>query len=111
MKILVANIGSTSLKWRLFDFSNNAERLLHKGGFERVTDYPKAIEDCLAQLKDVKAIASESELAAVGFKTVIAKNVRLEESPAYKESIFSFAPDSRGALDYYRLSEEVIGRV
>jgi len=45
------------------------------------------------------------------FKTVIAKNVRLEESPAYKESIFSFAPDSSGALDYYRLSEEVIGRV
>jgi len=45
------------------------------------------------------------------FKTVIAKNVRLEESPAYKESIFTFAPDSRGALDYYRLSEEVIGRV
>jgi len=37
MKILVANIGSTSLKWRLFDFSNNGERLLHKGGFERVT--------------------------------------------------------------------------
>ena len=51
MKILVANLGSTSLKWRLFDFSNSAERLLHKGGFERVTDYPKAIEDCLAELK------------------------------------------------------------
>ena len=51
MKILVANIGSTSLKWRLFDFSNNAERLLHKGGFERVTDYPKAIEDCLGKSK------------------------------------------------------------
>ncbi len=75
MKILVANIGSTSLKWRLFDFANNAERLLHKGGFERVADYPKAIEDCLAQLKDAGALASESELAAVGFKTVIAKNV------------------------------------
>ena len=57
MKILVANIGSTSLKWRLFDFSNNAERLLHKGGFERVTDYPKAIEDCLAELKKANAIA------------------------------------------------------
>ena len=83
MKILVANIGSTSLKWRLFDFSNNAERLLHKGGFERVTDYPKAIENCLAQLKQAGAIASETELAAVGFKTVIAKNVtgcvRLDE--------------------------------
>jgi hypothetical protein len=84
MKILVANIGSTSLKWRLFDFSNgNAERLLHKGGFERVTDYPKAIEDCLAGLKNAKAIQDESELSAVGFKTVIAKNVtgcvRLDE--------------------------------
>ncbi len=83
MKILVANIGSTSLKWRLFDFSNNAERLLHKGGFERVTDYSKAIEDCLAELKKANAIASESELSAVGFKTVIAKNVtgcvRLDE--------------------------------
>jgi acetate kinase len=83
MKILVANIGSTSLKWRLLDFSNNAERLLHKGGFERVTDYSKAIEDCLAELKKANAIASESELSAVGFKTVIAKNVtgcvRLDE--------------------------------
>jgi chromosome partitioning protein len=45
------------------------------------------------------------------FNTVISKSVRLEESPAYKESIFTFAPDSSGALDYYRLSEEVIGRV
>jgi acetate kinase len=83
MKILVANIGSTSLKWRLFDFSNNAERLLHKGGFESVTDYPKAIEDCLAALKQANVIASEKDLAAVGFKTVIAKNVtgcvRLDE--------------------------------
>ncbi|MEI6077201.1 MAG: acetate kinase [Verrucomicrobiota bacterium] len=75
MKILVANIGSTSLKWRLFDFSNNAERLLHKGGFERVSDYPKAIEDCLAQLKQANAIQSETELSAVGFKTVIAKDI------------------------------------
>jgi acetate kinase len=83
MKILIANIGSTSLKWRLFDFSNGAETLLHKGGFERVTDYPKAIEDCLAQLKESKAISSENQLAAVGFKTVIAKDVtgciRLDE--------------------------------
>lgn len=83
MKILVANLGSTSLKWRLFDFSNNAERLLHKGGFERVADYPKAIEDCLAQLKEVGAISNERDLAGVGFKTVVAKNVsgcvRLDE--------------------------------
>jgi len=83
VKILIANIGSTSLKWRLFDCSDNAERLLHKGGFERVADYPRAIEDCLAQLKDAGALANERELAAVGFKTVIAKGVtgcvRLDE--------------------------------
>jgi len=42
---------------------------------------------------------------------VISKNVRLEESPAYRESIFSYAPDSSGALDYYKLSEEVVKRV
>ena len=44
------------------------------------------------------------------FKTVIGKNVRLEESPAYRESIFSFAPDSSGAADYYSLCEEVMDR-
>lgn len=44
------------------------------------------------------------------FKTVISKNVRLEESPAYRESIFSFAPDSSGAADYYSLCEEVMDR-
>ena len=44
------------------------------------------------------------------FKTVITKSVRLEESPAYKESIFAFAPESSGATEYYRLCEEVIDR-
>jgi chromosome partitioning protein len=45
------------------------------------------------------------------FKTVITKSVRLEESPAYKESIFRFAPDSSGAAEYYSLCEEVMDRV
>jgi acetate kinase len=84
VKILVANLGSTSLKWRLFDFSNGGERMLHKGGFERVTDYPKAIGDCLRQLKEGGHIESERDLAAVGFKTIIARGVngcvRLDES-------------------------------
>jgi chromosome partitioning protein len=44
------------------------------------------------------------------FRTVITKSVRLEESPAYKESIFTFAPDSTGATEYYSLCEEVIDR-
>jgi acetate kinase len=84
MKILVANLGSTSLKWRLFDFSNGGERLLHKGGFERVTDHPKAIGDCLQQLKAGGHIESERDLAAVGFKTIMARGVngcvRLDEN-------------------------------
>ena len=45
------------------------------------------------------------------FQTVITKSVRLEESPAYRESIFTFAPRSTGAYEYYRLSEEVLSRV
>lgn len=45
------------------------------------------------------------------FKTRISKNVRLEESPAYKETIFSFAPKSPGAEEYKKLSMEVIQRV
>ena len=45
------------------------------------------------------------------FRTIISRSVRLEESPAYKEPIFTFAPHSTGVLQYYKLSEEVIGRV
>ena len=52
----------------------------------------------------------EKVFGAKVFRTVIARNVRLEESPAYRESIFSFAPDSKGAADYYRLCDEVIDR-
>lgn len=45
------------------------------------------------------------------FRTVISKSIRLEESPAYKEAIFSFAPRSSGAIEYYSLSEEILARV
>jgi len=45
------------------------------------------------------------------FKTRISKNVRLEESPAYKETIFAYAPKSSGAEEYKKLAQEVIQRV
>jgi chromosome partitioning protein len=45
------------------------------------------------------------------FRTTITKSIRLEESPAHKEPIFTFAPQSSGAYEYYRLCEEVIERV
>ena len=44
------------------------------------------------------------------FDTVITKSVRLEESPAYKESIFTFAPQSSGAIEYEKLCNEVLSR-
>jgi chromosome partitioning protein len=52
-----------------------------------------------------------SVFGAVLFKTRIGKNVRLEESPAYKETILTFAPKSPGAADYKKLAAEVIQRV
>ncbi len=56
--------------------------------------------------KEIKKVFGEKL-----FDTVITKSVRLEESPAYRESIFSFAPRSSGAYQYYKLSEEVLSRV
>ncbi len=44
------------------------------------------------------------------FKTMISKSVKLEESPAYRESIFTYAPDSVGAMQYNKLALEVIRR-
>jgi chromosome partitioning protein len=44
------------------------------------------------------------------FETYISKSVKLEESPAYKESIFTYAPASVGALQYQKVAEEIIER-
>ena len=53
----------------------------------------------------------EAVFKAKLFKTTISKSVRLEESPAYRESIFTFAPRSSGAMEYYSLTEELLARV
>jgi chromosome partitioning protein len=60
--------------------------------------------------RDVKKAVNEVFGGQV-FKTTISKSIRLEESPAHRESIFTFAPQSSGAYEYYRLCEEVIERV
>jgi chromosome partitioning protein len=44
------------------------------------------------------------------FKTYISKSVKLEESPAYKESIFTYAPGSVGAEQYRKIAEEMLHR-
>lgn len=45
------------------------------------------------------------------FKTLINRSVRLEESPAHKETIFTYSPKSSGAAEYQNLSKEVMKRV
>jgi ATPases involved in chromosome partitioning len=45
------------------------------------------------------------------FKTVITRSVRLEESPAHKETIFTYSPNSSGAEEYEKLCKEVLKRV
>jgi chromosome partitioning protein len=59
--------------------------------------------DTLEQIRSV--------FGSVLFKTRISKNVRLEESPAYKETILTYAPKSPGATEYRKLALEVIQRV
>jgi acetate kinase len=97
MKILVANLGSTSFKYRLFDMAD--ERVLARGGVERigspvsrsyaktergareqeapVPDHAAAVEACLRLLtdRDIGVLQDAQELAAIGFKAVHAQNL------------------------------------
>jgi len=69
----------------------------------------------LVTLHDKRTTVAKDSLTAIRslfgekvFRTVITKSVRLEESPAYKESIFTYAPDSSGASEYNQLTEEIL---
>jgi acetate kinase len=97
MKILVANLGSTSFKYRLFDMAG--EELLARGGVERIgspisrcfveaggrradmetaaPDHAVAVRVCLKQLSDPQlgCLKNPSELAAIGFKAVHAEKL------------------------------------
>ncbi len=75
MKILVANLGSTSFKYRLFAFNGSEEAMLAKGGYERVTDHGEVIEDCIRVLREEGHLKSGETLDAVGFKTVLGKGL------------------------------------
>jgi acetate kinase len=97
VKILIANLGSTSFKYRLFDMTT--EEVLARGGVERIgstqsrcfvesggqreettveaPDHAVAVRLCLEQLSDPKrrCLGDASELAAIGFKAVHAQGV------------------------------------
>jgi acetate kinase len=98
MKVLVANLGSTSFKYRLYDLEGG-EHLLARGGIERigsenakvtiklasgdweevrpVLDHGDAVQICLDQLTNPKTgvLKDASEVSAIGFKSVHAKDV------------------------------------
>lgn len=78
--VLIANIGSTSFKYRLFDMSGPA--VLAQGRIERIgqaggcPNYEAALARCMeAIVGPGKALASASELAGIGFKAVHAGTV------------------------------------
>ncbi len=73
-RILIANVGSTSYKYTLFDASADGSlNELIRGGMDRVSDYETAIKQSLEDLK-TKGFAQE-EIDAVAFKTVLGKNL------------------------------------
>ena len=75
MLILVANLGSTSFKYRLYRMAENGGEVIAKGGYERVSDYAAVIDDALSALQRDGVIASPDEIDAVGFKTVLGKGL------------------------------------
>jgi acetate kinase len=99
VKILVANLGSTSFKYRLYDLNEESETLLARGSVERIgsdqakatfrsdkgevelvepiADHGAAMQICLDQLTDpaIGVLVSPEEVAAVGFKAVHARNL------------------------------------
>lgn len=54
--------------------------------------------------------ATQAHFQGAMFKTIIPKNIKLEEAHSRAESIFTYAGDSRGAEAYRELVEEVINR-
>lgn len=75
MKILIANLGSTSLKYRLYDMDGTVSSMLASGGFERVAEYTPCIEKMLEDLIAGGHLTAGSDLDAVGFKTVLGKDL------------------------------------
>ncbi len=68
--------------------------------FDKRTSLSKDVETHIRQVFGKKA-----------FQTTISRSVRLEESPAHRETIFEFSPKSSGAFEYMELSKEVLKRV
>ena len=69
----------------------------------------EVIED-LDRYFDGRRHASAPWADAKVFRTRIRRNIRLAECPSFGQSIFQYAPTSRGAEDYASLAGEIQGR-
>ncbi len=75
MLLLVANLGSTSFKYRLFRMDGHGGEVVAKGGYERVADYATVIDDAIATLQRDGIISHPDAIDAVAFKTVLGKDL------------------------------------
>lgn len=93
MLILVANLGSTSFKYRLFRMDGDGGGVVAKGGYERVEDYAAVIDDALAALRRDGVIGHPDEIDAVGFKTVLGRDLSgcVEAGPEAIRALEGFA--------------------
>ena len=66
--------------------------------------------DDLARFFDGRRAADKPWADAKFFRSRIRRNIRLAECPSFGQSIFQYAPTSRGAEDYASLAAEVQGR-
>ena len=92
MHILIANLGSTSFKYRLYLLENGSENVVTSGGFERVTDYADVINQALTALVEQGHLEDINSIDAVGFKTVQGKNLSgcVDEPEAVIEALEGF---------------------
>ncbi|PLK44554.1 ParA family protein [Emticicia sp. TH156] len=52
--------------------------------------------------------ATKQQLGDSFFSTTIRDNIAISEAQASGQDIFSYAPDSNGAMDYYKLTKEIL---
>lgn len=87
---------------------NQVRRSLHRPNL-RISGVLCTMFDNTNVARDVVAATQEHFQGRV-YKTVIPKNIKLEEAHSRVESIFTYAGDSKGAEAYRELVEEVIAR-
>ncbi|MDY4883575.1 MAG: AAA family ATPase [Anaerovibrio sp.] len=67
--------------------------------------------DCRTRLSIQVEEEVRSHFADKVYETKIPRNVRLSEAPSYGQPIFAYDPQSKGALAYMSLAEEVLAHV